>query len=414
MKMVKIAAALLAACMASSLMANLENVSSGPIVPGEWNSNYDAGKEYADANHIPLVLFWASSGCGQCKALETACNKPEFVAWRQTRQFVMIFVENDQRIYKIARSNGLYPTCLAYWLKEDGTVISQTFCGRTSEMRAAGSSQVEKFMNTLDGIFATEGQPVTASGTPTTTGGATATVGSEWNRSRALQAAIFDQATGKLGGYVQMKLGRANRNSKKARVTPKLTLLDGKGRNFAPMTASVDTTTSVQAVNKFGTISASITGESLSGTYTDPQGVVYDVKDVKLGGSVENGTYVFKMEDYPEQCNGMPVITKYLPLNVEFTSSASKFRTGGSSSLRFSVSDNEFVPSNTSNPSALKLSYRAGNGFIRGSVKIYALKDPHSARGYAATVTGFMVGNEGTAIATLKGVGTFNCTISKK
>lgn len=413
MKMLKIAATLLAACMASSLMANLENVSNGPIVPGEWNSNYDAGKEYADANHIPLVLFWASSGCGQCKALEGACNKPDFVAWRQTRQFVMIFVENDQRIYRIARSNGQYPTCLAYWLKEDGTVISKTFCGRTSSMTAAGSTQGEKFMNTLDGIFATQGQPVTASGTPTSTG-SSASVGSEWNHSRALKAGLYNQATGRLGGYVLMKLGRANKNSKKSRVTPKLTLLDGKGRNFAPVTVSVDATTAIQSVNKYGTINATVTGESLGGTFTDPTGVVYDVRDVKLGGSIENGTYVFKMDDYPEQCNGMPVITKYLPLNAEFTSSASKLRTSGSSSLRFSVASNEFVPSNTSNPSALKLSYRSATGFIRGSVKIYALKDLHSARGYTATVTGFMVGNEGTAIVTLKGVGTFNCTISKK
>ena len=54
---------------------------------GEWNSNFTAIKEKADADNVPLVALYASEGCGQCKKLETALNTPAAYAWQKERGY---------------------------------------------------------------------------------------------------------------------------------------------------------------------------------------------------------------------------------------------------------------------------------------------------------------------------------------
>ena len=37
-------------------------------------------KAYADANHIPMVVFWANDGCGYCAKTEAAMAKSDFIS----------------------------------------------------------------------------------------------------------------------------------------------------------------------------------------------------------------------------------------------------------------------------------------------------------------------------------------------
>ena len=40
------------------LAAKAITVSNGPVVPGEWNSNFLEARELAAAQHVPMLVFW--------------------------------------------------------------------------------------------------------------------------------------------------------------------------------------------------------------------------------------------------------------------------------------------------------------------------------------------------------------------
>ena len=40
--------------------------STGSIVLGEWNKNFDHGREIADSQNIPMVVFYGGLSCGAC------------------------------------------------------------------------------------------------------------------------------------------------------------------------------------------------------------------------------------------------------------------------------------------------------------------------------------------------------------
>ena len=67
--------------------------SSGAVVPGEWNSHFYAGKAYAEANNVPMLLFWANPGCGNCEKMISAVKTTEFKSWMASSGYVFVFVE---------------------------------------------------------------------------------------------------------------------------------------------------------------------------------------------------------------------------------------------------------------------------------------------------------------------------------
>lgn len=108
--------------------------SDGPIVRGEWNSNFRAGKAYAEEHHIPLVLFWANHGCHFCEDVERNVQDESFVTWRKTRRYVMVYSygmcdEDKQAAYAFANW-GPYPIVRVYWVTKDGATHSEAFTAR--------------------------------------------------------------------------------------------------------------------------------------------------------------------------------------------------------------------------------------------------------------------------------------------
>lgn len=111
------------------------STSSGPIVPGEWNSNLTAGKAYADANNVPMLAIHGSPFCGHCMALQTACNTGEFTTWAAHKKIVMVFAEDSATKNFCRPPNSTYlPYVSIYWLKKDGEAVKVNFTGMLGYM----------------------------------------------------------------------------------------------------------------------------------------------------------------------------------------------------------------------------------------------------------------------------------------
>ena len=118
--------------------------SSDEIKPGEITSRFIKAKEYAEANHVPMLIFWGESSCGICQGFEKALAgtsttgdpeeikriSDEFYAWLADRQYIMTFNINtgakpEYGLYKedCQKSerftdnpkSGKLPTMAIYW-----------------------------------------------------------------------------------------------------------------------------------------------------------------------------------------------------------------------------------------------------------------------------------------------------------
>ena len=61
---------------------------------GYWTSDFAAAKALADKDHIPMVGFWGSAGCGYCALMKSSgLLSEEFLEWVKTHKIVMCYVE---------------------------------------------------------------------------------------------------------------------------------------------------------------------------------------------------------------------------------------------------------------------------------------------------------------------------------
>lgn len=146
-------------------LGDLQNVStSGPIVAGEWNTQYQAGLDYAKAHDCPIVLFWANPGCGNCEKLEKACNTDEFVNWRKERKFVLIFAYGGAAEKAVAKnSTGKFPYIYVNWPGHGEKRFSGIANGMPAQSWTKGDGTVSK---TLAAKFIASIELVTAGYSP--------------------------------------------------------------------------------------------------------------------------------------------------------------------------------------------------------------------------------------------------------
>ena len=74
------------------------------VEPGVWCSDYAAAKDYADAEGVPMLVFWANPSCSVCEKMEAACRTAEFRVWQAERRFVMVFSYGDTAVKKIVQN----------------------------------------------------------------------------------------------------------------------------------------------------------------------------------------------------------------------------------------------------------------------------------------------------------------------
>ena len=403
--------------------ASIDDVQAN-VVPGEWTSSFSAAKKYAEDNGVPLFILWSNPGCAHCNAVKTACNQSDFVKWRKARKYIMVISEGDgsaKSFVKSLRGNltGKFPYMGVYWPAGN---VSYKFNGYPyNAIWSTGSTTQAKIMNCVDSKLAAwisgggdpgSGTEVTPTPTPGPTPAPAPADLSAWKKARYLYGSYYTR-DGALAGRVLLTAGKINaKGASKIKVS--VMGFDGRAKSLGQKSFTVAGTTSGTLSNSTGTYAFSISGSSISGTLTR-DGVTYEVKPVKTGGSLADGTYTFTLVDYPETCEGYSLIngTDYLPLRQAFTSRSSVWSFARKGSLRYVSSSDDFVMSSTENPSGLKLSYKSANGYFKGTFTVYARRDGRFIKRYSAKVTGFMVGASGKGVVTINRVGTFACTITR-
>lgn len=110
MKMIKMLALLAGAVLTGGVWAHegyngLTYSISDEIRPGEMTTRFVKAKEYADANHVPMLIFWGESSCAICNGFEKAiAAEPKFYEWLAKRKYIMTFNIN----YGTKSEYGLY------------------------------------------------------------------------------------------------------------------------------------------------------------------------------------------------------------------------------------------------------------------------------------------------------------------
>lgn len=139
---------------ASAAVASTIKASTGEVVQGEWNGNFNAAKAFAEQHKVPMVYFWGSAGCGQCKSLQSQCTKQaDWKEWQASRKYVMLFLEDAKGEPKefVKNPTKHLPYLCFYWPKPDGTTVKVNFSGRSGEMPYTGGGLVyQQVMKSVD------------------------------------------------------------------------------------------------------------------------------------------------------------------------------------------------------------------------------------------------------------------------
>lgn len=395
--------------------ASIDDVRTSAI-PGEWTSDFAGAKQYAEANGIPLFILWSNPGCAHCNKVKTACNQPDFVAWRNARGYILVISEGDGRAKSFVKSldgrlTGKYPFLGIYWPRGG---VSEKFNGYPYDsIWSTGSTIQAKIMNRVDSRLAAWSGSGGGSGSGTTPPPTPAPADlSAWKRAQTFYGSCYT-ADGKLAGRVQVTTGRISAKGV-AKIKASFTGFDGRVKTFSQRTFTVAGTTSGTLSGSAGTYAFSITGSEISGTLTRG-GVAYEVRSLKTGGALTDGTLVFHLGDFPRTVDGYELIDgdRYLPTAQPFTSTSSKWSFARKGTLRYNSQTAAFTMSATDNPSGIRLAYKSANGYFKGTFTVYTVRNIKYVRRYTANVTGFMVGDSGEGIVTIRNIGTFDCTISR-
>lgn len=153
------------------------NPSTGKVVPGEWNRNFDEAKALADSEHIPMIVFYGGMSCGVCELLQRALEADDVKAKLSERKMIMVFTTDNTRgnasafatpkptskqqanpdapVDQYGEFNWGFPYIAIYW-NRDGVVPEKfsadyrCFRGKDGYMLAKGGSLADQFMRSVD------------------------------------------------------------------------------------------------------------------------------------------------------------------------------------------------------------------------------------------------------------------------
>ena len=153
--------------------------SAADVVLGQWNEDFTNSLAYAEANGVPLVVFWGHLGCSHCNWFKNNVkDSPALASWLAEHPVVMVFKDDEKwNTSKYARVADWLATCSAdyrgayewigsiksvssfpkigvYWKKSDGTVVAKDAFEWFSQEAAA------KFVDKLDSYFSSYSRSV--------------------------------------------------------------------------------------------------------------------------------------------------------------------------------------------------------------------------------------------------------------
>ena len=395
--------------------------SGGEIVRGVWNSRFSAAKQYADANHIPLIVFYGKSDCSQCQKLKNALGTDEFINWQNEKQYVQVLsIKYSAPDWETARAfikssplnSDDLPMICVYWNKEDGTVIRKAFVGRSGKMPSStGSTLQAKFINSVESVLSSGGT-VPPSPTPTPPTPPQPLDASAFFSSAKTVSLVAVDETGAFAGFVQVKAGKANARTHMARISATVQLLGFKLLRFASRSFNVSTTANYGLSNASGVLVLECDGSALSGTVTQSGKTFQLVSGVKLGGAMPTAKSKFSLLNPPQKYRDFDIFTEWLPIGQEFSTGA-RWTFPKKGAVRYNRATGEFVNAGAdTNASGLKLTYTSTTGYFKGTFIVYYKSSAARAGKVTAQVVGYVVDGVGQGTATIPAVGTFDVTIT--
>ena len=130
------------------------------VVPGEWTSDFNGAKAYAEAENIPMLVFWANAGCSHCESIEKEMNKAYFSGWMAEKKLVMVFVESNSTVKKWIKANArtninAYPFMAVYWPRNSaGEMVLEGFSAYKGNMNLYGASSkdsnIQQIIDTVE------------------------------------------------------------------------------------------------------------------------------------------------------------------------------------------------------------------------------------------------------------------------
>lgn len=134
-------------------------IDSSVATPGVWNVNFSDSLSYATKNHVPVLMYYGSTGCGYCSTMAEAINLPKFRQWMEEHPIILIYKHlTPAEISEVLNAKSAekckypdvylsrewvkdtsasipdYPRLRIWWEEENGTVHNDSFCGRAQSM----------------------------------------------------------------------------------------------------------------------------------------------------------------------------------------------------------------------------------------------------------------------------------------
>lgn len=394
---------LFVACLSLMVVHAVTVSSSSVATPGVWNSNFGISKAYADANHVPMLVFWGSTSCPKCRSLKSAIENADFITWQNEQKLVMVLVENtpddDAKACKaFAKNSSLeWPYIAVYWNKSNGQVVKQVFTGRSGTMPGSGSTLQAKLMSSVemyttgwssDGVVTSPDSDSDSTETEVTP----AVTGDEWKKSRKLIAGVYS-SDGNLAGMMLISAGRKN-SKNVAKIGAKFYMNNGKYVTLTSKRINVSESNRISLTGKASCSMDISDPDAISGTVTY-SGVTYSIVPDTIGGKM-TATLTFHLdENFPSTINNMDVRTDLLP----------EGQTIQASGMKWVIAKNS---------ASLRLTYKYSTGYFKGTFVVAVAKTNTSTKKIKAKVTGFFSqDNGGYGLVTITNVGTFPCKITK-
>lgn len=134
------------------------------VTPGVWTSNFNAALAKAEAENIPVMVFWGNVDCGHCKAVEKAMNTETFLSWMSENKILMVFKEGDAKSKKWIKDMAKekiseFPYVGVWWpMAPDGKPVCEGFSAYDGNMSRygakSGMSNIEQLITALNFILA--------------------------------------------------------------------------------------------------------------------------------------------------------------------------------------------------------------------------------------------------------------------
>lgn len=377
-------ALVITASLLMSVMAFAEelSVSDGEIVLGQWNSNFTEGKRYAEANHIPMVVFWGNEGCGYCGLLKKAMVKEDFLTWSVNRQLVMIACEgkvgDSYNCWDFAKNaSGLFPYICVYWPKADGGVVETRFSGRSNKIPVKIGSLGEKFMQYVDSLIAgyvPGGEPPVVPVPPVNPEppAPPAPTQDEIFNGNIKPTAVLLDADRNIAGVMSLKCLKPSKKGV-SKVSGSIQLMSGLKKTVritsVPVGAKV---TKDLKVTSLGTMTLTFTSTSVSGTLGG-----YTIVPLAVGGPLAPAyNFVSEFDLGFSPAKGYTPVASLLPENRVIATNGSKFDFGAFKAVKVMKVDGRWVYGNADYPNRNKinLKYKSDTGVITGTMYFYSEK----------------------------------------